>query len=242
MVSLLRRWIRLRNKIYAYDICEVSGIKWKFISRIWDNLLREPDNDRPQLADDFCQGGRGKQLLGSGAPPQHADLDRQPPHRRARGSARRPPSRTIDAQPAAYRCRVGSSRAGSAERRTQRCRRQYRLKRCVERLGDYAAFGAAQHPGLTSSAAGRCIPGLLPECPRLDLRNRAVRRSYSRGNRSGIQARPARGFNAHRAEDPDLPTSTRSEPDLSQAAQAAENAAGSARLATARVLLLEARQ
>src|ERR1700746_2280593 len=38
MASLLRRWIYLRNEIYVYDICEISGINWSSLAGAGDRV------------------------------------------------------------------------------------------------------------------------------------------------------------------------------------------------------------
>ena len=78
--------------------------------------FREADGGS-QFAGGVRESRRSQQLFRGGAAPQAPGLDRQPPDRRARGSARRAASRTLHPPSAADRTRRGSARyaARSAE-------------------------------------------------------------------------------------------------------------------------------
>src|SRR5258708_31978060 len=85
-------------------------------------------DDGPELADDVREGGRGEELLRSGASPENTDVDRQPSWRRPRGATRGPFARTVNPKVAAHRRGGRNLRTGSAQRRNQRGGRQYRLE------------------------------------------------------------------------------------------------------------------
>jgi Bacterial regulatory helix-turn-helix protein, lysR family len=105
--------------MYAYAICAISGINWKSISGIWDNLFENPTmTDLNSLmifakvveANSFSEAARRLSMPTSTVSRRIAEFEAQLGVRLLERSTRR--LRLTDVG-------VGSSRARSAERRTQ---------------------------------------------------------------------------------------------------------------------------